>query len=136
MIDTKFKQYLFGGLFGLSLALLVLDGFYAEAQTSPTGGGSPTTPAAFCKISTGWALCDTSARLGIGTSAPTTTLGVLGTSRFNGAVTVTGALTINSITGSTQCLQADTNGLVSGTACGTGAPGQNGAWQSVFADTA
>jgi len=133
MIDTKLKQYLFGSLFGLFLGLFVLVGFYAEAQTSPTGGGSPTTPAAFCKISTGWALCDTSARLGIGTSAPTTTLGVLGTSRFNGAVTVTGALTINSITGSTQCLQADTNGLVAGTgaACGSGSGG-GAAWESLF----
>ena len=74
-------------------------------------------------------------RVGIGTAAPSTTLGVMGTSRFNGAVTVAGALTINTITGSTQCMQIDTNGLISGTgsACGAGgADGQNGAWQSTF----
>lgn len=33
--------------------------------------------------------------VGIGTASPSTTLGVLGTSRFNGAVTVAGALTVN-----------------------------------------
>ena len=73
-------------------------------------------------------------RVGVGTAVPTTTFGVLGTSRLNGPVTVAGALTLNTITGSTQCLNADTNGLVSGAGapCGTGSSGSPGAWQSLF----
>ena len=74
-------------------------------------------------------------RVGIGTLVPSTTLGLLGTSRFNGAMTIAGALTINTITGSTQCLQVDTNGLLagSGAACG-GSSGAPGAWETVWAN--
>ncbi|MDP3994007.1 MAG: hypothetical protein Q8P75_03455, partial [bacterium] len=74
-------------------------------------------------------------RVGIGIDSPSTTLGVLGDTRLNGAVTITGGLTLNSITGSAQCLNVDTTGLVSGTgsACG-GSSGEPGAWQS-FAGT-
>ncbi|MBI4385566.1 hypothetical protein HY573_01925, partial [Candidatus Parcubacteria bacterium] len=54
-------------------------------------------------------------RVGIGTNVPSTTLGVLGASRFNGSVAVAGVLTVDS------CV---------------GCAGSGGAWQSIFSDTA
>ncbi|MBI4128925.1 MAG: hypothetical protein HY460_02630, partial [Parcubacteria group bacterium] len=74
--------------------------------------------------------------VGIGTANASSTFGVLGTSRLNGNVTITGGtLTLDNVTGSTQCLQSDSNGVVSGvgSACTVGA---SGAWESIFAGTA
>ena len=108
---TKRKYFI-----GFLLVLLVLSFgtiIYVEAQTSPTGGGSPTTPAAFCKISGGWKLCDSTANLTLGAD-----------------LTVAGNTTFSGITGSTQCLQVNSSGVVSGTgaACGSGGGGGDSVW--------
>ncbi|MEX2055223.1 MAG: hypothetical protein WD972_03495, partial [Candidatus Andersenbacteria bacterium] len=57
---------------------------------------------------------------------------------LDSTITVTSATTTNfaitGISGSTQCLQADTNGTVTGTgsACGSGTAGSPGAWHLLF----
>ncbi|MBI4093035.1 MAG: NYN domain-containing protein, partial [Candidatus Kerfeldbacteria bacterium] len=72
-------------------------------------------------------------RVGIGTASPTTTFGVLGTSRFNGALTATGAITLDNLSSAgTQCVQASSAGLLSVTGAGCTSAGSPGAWETLF----
>lgn len=59
------------------------------------------------------------------TAAPSSTLHVVGTFRTTGAATIGGNLTTN-ITGSTQCVHADSSGVLSGTGSDCGAGGGGG----------
>ncbi|MGE5541397.1 MAG: hypothetical protein ACM3TU_03955, partial [Bacillota bacterium] len=54
------------------------------------------------------------------------TLTVSGTTTLSAAATITGPVTFAGITGSTQCLQVDANGVVSGTGSACGAGGGSG----------
>src|SRR5207302_176756 len=70
---------------------------------------------------------NTNNRLGLGTTTPSAALTVSGGAVITGRATTTN-LTISSISGSTQCLQVDTNGVVTGAGgpCGTASLGGAG----------
>ncbi|MDP2653724.1 MAG: hypothetical protein Q8Q08_06805, partial [Candidatus Omnitrophota bacterium] len=109
----------------------VLDDGGTAIFQMPDGATATTTLNTGLNVDAGtFAINANENRVGIGTDSPSTTLGVLGDTRLNGAVTITGGLTLNAITGSAQCLNVDTNGLVSGTGTACTAAGSSGAWQT------
>lgn len=66
-------------------------------------------------------------RIGVATSSPFTTLSVGGAAYVGGNFTATGTIQFTNISGSTQCLQVDSSGNVTGagSACGSGSGGSN-----------
>ncbi|TSC76394.1 MAG: hypothetical protein G01um101431_527, partial [Parcubacteria group bacterium Gr01-1014_31] len=94
-------------------------GFFVNASSTVAGGfrvdGNATT----------------SGRLYLGTSQPSGNFGNGDLFVQNGVTTT--ALAISGYSGSQRCLEVNANGtvIVSTAACGTGAPGQNGAWQAI-----
>ncbi|MBI4276732.1 NYN domain-containing protein, partial [Candidatus Uhrbacteria bacterium] len=108
-----------------------------------TGDDATTTVTGYFRVASSTASLDTpvlwadgaTGRVGINTNAPTTTFGVVGASRFNGTLFAAGAVTLDNLSSAgTRCVEASSVGLLSvaGAACGTGAPGQNGAWETLF----
>jgi len=86
--------------------------------------GSSGTPGAWETLFAN-ALTPTSTTAGIFVNASST---------FDSTLRVNGNLTLSGITGSTQCLQVSTIGLVAGSGAACGSSGTPGAWETLFAN--
>lgn len=91
-------------------------------------GGATTTGNFFVGSgSTVHSIDGSTRRIGVATSSPFTTLSVGGAAYVGGNFTATGTIQFTNISGSTQCLQVDSSGNVTGAgaACGSGSGGSN-----------
>ncbi|MBI4092532.1 MAG: hypothetical protein HY420_01275, partial [Candidatus Kerfeldbacteria bacterium] len=118
-------------------AFLVNTGVGDDATTTVTGYFRVASSTASIDTPVVWADGATG-RVGINTSAPTTTLGVVGATRLVGTLFASGQVTLDNLAGATtRCVEATSAGLLqtAAGACGGGSGGSPGAWQSIFADT-
>ncbi|RJQ29944.1 hypothetical protein C4571_00250, partial [Candidatus Parcubacteria bacterium] len=112
--ETGDKIYWFSNTYGTGVEAGTITDWFATRRRWRVGGTSVSTGAEQMTL--------TATGLKLGGGDASYMLDVAGTGRF------TGVLTLGNITGSTQCLQVDTNGNISGTgaACGSGGGGGGG----------
>ncbi len=132
--------YLFGGYNGSSYTNVIyrapitsnanLNKNYIARLNAPVGPWFNTS-------SSSSAVSYITGNVGIGTTSPFALLSVAGSAYIGGNLTATGTasttnLAITSITGSTQCLQVNSLGQVTGTgsACGAGGGSGGGSWST------